>query len=98
MGRTLFIITPSIVATAREYLALVMEGELAEVHVAECFPIRPDEVVRIWEDALFELRRRGEHHDFGLASVTVFKNGTVAAQYNNLNMPNDGPSLFADLE
>lgn len=98
MGRTLFNITPSIVTAAREYLALANTGELQGVHVAECFPVPPDDVVRIWDDALFDLRRRGEHQKFGLASVAVFKNGTVAAQYYNLDSPAEGMSLFTGLD
>jgi len=98
MGRNLLVITPSILTAAREYLALKADGKLDGVHIADCFPVRPEDVVRIWEDALFDLRRRGEHNSFELASVTVFKNGTVAAQYNNLEQPDMSHSLFADLD
>jgi hypothetical protein len=96
MTRKLFRITPSILAAAREYLALPSADGNRPIHVAECFPVPPDEVVRIWEDALFELRRRGADRDFGLGAVTIFKGGRIAAEYFNLKGP--PLSLFAEVD
>lgn len=98
MSRTLLNITPSILTAAREYLTLKKAGQLQGVHLADCFPVRPEDIVRIWDDALFDLRRRGEHGKFELASVTVLKNGVVAAQYQSLSDPGGEMPLFANLD
>jgi hypothetical protein len=98
MGRTLFVITPHIVAASREYLALAQAGQLNGIHVAECFPVAPENVISIWDDAQFELMRRGQHHEFELTSVTVFKNGQVAAQHHKRGDTDCDLPLFAGLD
>lgn len=98
MGRTLFVITPHIVATAREYLSLSKAGRLTGIHVAECFPVSPESILSIWDNAHFELMRRGDHRECELTSVTVFKNGQVAAQYHKQSDPGSDLPLFAELD
>lgn len=98
MGRTLFVITPHIVATSREYLALAQRGQLNGIHVAECFPVAPENIISIWDNAQFELLRRGQHREFELTSVTVFKNGQVAAQHHQRGDTGCDLPLFAGLD
>lgn len=94
MGRQLMRITPSIISVAKEYLELKREGQLPRVHVADCFPIPPEQILEVWDSARFELRRRSNSSDFELAHIIVFKDGSHAAEYVPINAPNDQPSLF----
>lgn len=98
MGRTLFVITPGIVASACEYLTLSQAGKVVGIHVAECFPVPPENILSIWEDVQFDLLRRGGQREFELTSVTVFKNGTFAAQFTNKNHADSDLPLFAGLD
>ena len=98
MGRVLFTITPSILATAREYLELSRAGQHSGIHVADCFPVPPEQIVETWDNAEFDLLLRGEDKNFRLASVTLFKSGRVAAQYDNLSDPGPMLPLFPNEE
>lgn len=81
MGRSLMRITPSIVAASREYLQLKRDGHMPEVHVADCFPLRPEAILEIWETALRTLCRGSKAGEFELAYVAVFKDNNFAAEY-----------------
>ncbi|MBX3412775.1 MAG: hypothetical protein KF708_08810 [Pirellulales bacterium] len=97
MSRQLMRITPSIVAAAREYQSLKRDGKLPPLHLAECFPIPPEDVLEIWEQARFDLLRRNGSAGFELANVILFKNGSFVAEHVSSEQATDKPSLFDGL-
>jgi len=98
MSRRLLTITPSIVACARDYLHHSQSGTFVAMHIAECFALPSDQIVAAWDDAEFELRKRGQHHEFELVAVAVFKDGRCVAEYRNRNFRDPGATLLAGLD
>lgn len=94
MSRRLFTITSSIAKLAHECLCLRESRALTRVHIAECFPLPPEEIVCIWENAIVDAKRHDADAEFDLRSVTVFKDGTVAAEFVNRQFDSEQGSLF----